>query len=500
MIKYSNIRTAAEALNEIAHALDVPPSKYQEAHEHYHAVGQWLDAEDSDLRPYRPEIFAQGSFALGTAIKPVGDSEYDVDAVCLLQIVQEDVSQRELKEMVGRRLKSHGKYREMVNPDCGGRRCWTLQYADGSKFHLDILPAIPDQSMATASSVNGSKYHAHAIHITDSTTWDNPHAPWPKSNPKGYAEWFRERMSVVLNEELRKHASIKKANVAEIMEYEVRTPLQRLVQILKRHRDERFGDDEHKPISIVITTLAALAYENEGDLATALTNVIPKMRGFVTERNGVYWVQNPVNHHENFADRWILEPKKREFLFSWLDAVERDYLEIVQTVSAGNPVLIETSLRKSFGDWPVNAAFGASSLPATTALVSNRLSVQQHRESPTWPMQIVSTAPTNSPFIRCRTTNAQGVDYEIRSGDRIGKNVSLKFNVAKPLANVEYHWQVTNTGEEARSASQLRGEIFKGNDIRTESTSYAGLHYVECYLVRNGVCLFRVPPFEVLIA
>jgi hypothetical protein len=36
----------------------------------------------------------------------------------------------------------------------------------------------------------------------------------------------------------------------------VKTPLQQAVQILKRHRDMMFADDpEHKPISVIITTL-----------------------------------------------------------------------------------------------------------------------------------------------------------------------------------------------------------------------------------------------------
>ena len=55
---------------------------------------------------------------------------------------------------------------------------------------------------------------------------------------------------------------------------EKKSPLQRVVQILKRHRDLMFNGDESKPISIIITTLAARAYNKETDVLDALVNVV----------------------------------------------------------------------------------------------------------------------------------------------------------------------------------------------------------------------------------
>ena len=123
----------------------MPPSKYREATEHYEAVGAWLDADDSELARYQLSIYPQGSFALGTAVKPLGDDEYDVDTVCLLQLTPDQVTQKQLKDLVGARLKHpQSRYKDMIEPRDGGRRCWTIRYADASKFHLDVLPAIPD--------------------------------------------------------------------------------------------------------------------------------------------------------------------------------------------------------------------------------------------------------------------------------------------------------------------------------------------------------------------
>ena len=61
------------------------------------------------------------------------------------------------------------------------------------------------------------------------------------------------------------------ASIDDVPTWERRTPLQRTIQILKRHRDVRFKDNcEFAPISMIITTLAAQAYQGEEDLYEAL--------------------------------------------------------------------------------------------------------------------------------------------------------------------------------------------------------------------------------------
>jgi len=81
-----------ERLNEIsmmlkqyAEMLDIPVSYYLEAKKRYESVGDWLSRGDSTLSIYNPEIYPQGSFLLGTVIKPISNKdEYDIDLACLL--------------------------------------------------------------------------------------------------------------------------------------------------------------------------------------------------------------------------------------------------------------------------------------------------------------------------------------------------------------------------------------------------------------------------------
>ena len=65
-----------------------------------------------------------------------------------------------------------------------------------------------------------------------------------------------------------------------------------------------------------------------------------------------------------------------------------------------------------------------------------------------------------------------------------------KHNVATPY-NV--YWKVKNFGEEAKNRNDLRGEITKdtGHETKKENTKYKGQHYVECYIIKNDICVAR---------
>ncbi|MBQ3530336.1 MAG: nucleotidyltransferase [Oscillospiraceae bacterium] len=52
-------------------------------------------------------------------------------------------------------------------------------------------------------------------------------------------------------------------------------------------------------------------------------------------------------------------------------------------------------------------------------------------------------------------------------------------------------WKVKNVGPEAERRNQVRGQIFeKGNSI-IEHTNFFGNHYIECYIIKNNVCVAK---------
>ncbi|MCT3440156.1 nucleotidyltransferase [Limosilactobacillus fermentum] len=74
----------------------------------------------------------------------------------------------------------------------------------------------------------------------------------------------------------------------------------------------------------------------------------------------------------------------------------------------------------------------------------------------------------------------------------IGIKKELKFSVTSTdCQDYDVFWKVRNVGNEAIRRNCIRGQIVKGNNQKIEHSQFNGNHYVECYLVKNGVCVAR---------
>jgi len=225
-------------------------------------------------------------------------------------------TQKYLKELVGKDVESYRIAQGFIQAREEKNRCWRLKYSDQLNFHLDTVPSIPEEqrrrtmlkeamlrtgsSGALAQSVSDL---AGAITDTTKTNYAIVSADWLISNSEGYALWFESRMELA-KPLLEKWASeARAAKIDKLPVYRRKSPLQKCVQILKRHRDVMFKDDpDGKPISIIITTLAAVAYNGEVELDDALARILECMGGLVLPNTP--HVPNPVNPGEDFADKW----------------------------------------------------------------------------------------------------------------------------------------------------------------------------------------------------
>jgi hypothetical protein len=344
-------------LEELGKTLDITETQFDTAVRSYEAVGSWLAKEDSLLSPYRPIIRPQGSFLLGTMTKPVNENDdLDIDLVCQLTGKGSTWTQKMLKQIVGERIKEHRIYQQMLLiPD--GRRCWRLDYAEDANYHMDILPSLISQGyylLERSLSASDVDYENLAIRITDKLRYDyetsiNPQ-DWLLCNPFGYAQWFFQRASI---------DSLKSLSLSEAIRpvpkfQKNKLPLQRVVQLLKRHRDMMFNGDEHKPISIIITTLAAKVYNREHDIIAALINVVENLSRHIEERYDpnlkryIKWIPNPVNPQENFADKWIECPQKERNFFAWINQLRQDLNIILEQAGRGVHFVGE-AMQKPFG-------------------------------------------------------------------------------------------------------------------------------------------------------
>ena len=340
----SNVRRISDIELEmvLSRLLDISESHHDLAVTRYQDIGDWLD-RDRHVVPFRPQIYPQGSFRLGTVTKSIsGEDDYDLDFVTELKQPANDITPYQLKRLVGEAIKtyvSNSSYQVSLQEE--GRRCWTLDYSGDVQFHMDVLPAIPAtkepyqeelrklearRSAAIGQTLEAaSNLSEDAIAITD-----NPPEGWYVwllSNPKGYAMWFRE-MSIIR----RSTVTLAVENAPNYQRK--KSPLQRVVQMLKRHRDLWIEKQytyykSDKPISVIITTLAAKAYRynvnaSETEILQTLQTVVENMLDYIKTVGGVEWVRNPVNEHENFADKWKQYPKRRRCFMAWHEQVCSD--------------------------------------------------------------------------------------------------------------------------------------------------------------------------------
>jgi len=370
----------------LAESIDIPESTYDKAEQRYRDLGKWLGRDNSICAPYDPHVFPQGSFRLGTVVRPInGEDEYDLDLACELQkgIAKTTHSQEQLKNLVGVEVESYRNYRGIEDEKEEKHRCWRLLYKDDLKFHKDIVPCIPEeekirQNIRAAMTKQGSEellvetVSAFTVAITDDRHpyYRSLAGEWNISNPEGYARWFEFRMKQAQSFLEKRLLVTKAASVDVLPTYRWKTPLQRCVQILKRHRDVMFIDHpEAKPISVIITTLAAEAYAGETNVDEAMRNILRNVESLISRHSPR--IPNPVNPAEDFAEKWGtregLSMRLEDNFWMWVEQAKTDF-EIME--SSDNLQFITKQATEKFAASPdVSALKGALGVAVPTIMV-----------------------------------------------------------------------------------------------------------------------------------
>lgn len=329
-------------LETICQELEITESQHKEAQRRYETIGNWLSKSD-DYRLMLSQIYPQGSIKIGTTVKPISHDEFDVDLVYHLKMVNGDTSPSAVNKLVGDRLRVDQKYKKMMEPL---KRGWRINYAN--EFHLDITPSIKNPQCQ-----NGGEL------VPDRKLQD-----WKPSNPLGYAKWFEAHAA------LQPQMIIEMAAKAEVEPFpgqsQFKGVLKRSVQIFKRLRDVYFQykNSEIKPISVIITTLAAKSYKNcvenrqhssELDL---LMDILDGMEDFIRIYNisgkKIYVVPNETTTGENFAEKWNIDHKRADAFYEWKEAA-LSTLNNFWTLEGWD--VINAKMSESFGPRVVRRSF-----------------------------------------------------------------------------------------------------------------------------------------------
>lgn len=317
---------------KIATNIDISDEMFDAAEKEYTDLGKWLDDETPD---FKISIFPQGSFGLGTVIKPISnEDDYDLDIVC--QFAKSyGLSAKQLKVDVVKPLLV--RYKRSSKDIVNKRRCWHVDYDDIPQFHMDIIPSF------LASS---EKFIYITDHNEEADTYE-----YIGSNPSGYIKWFfdrcaKQREQLYQNYVKEHRLVVMQADIEKVKRRKIKTPLQRVVQLLKRHRDIMFAADDsgNKPVSIIITTMAATLYQEEDNIIDAMTNILAAAPKWIRDnmKDGKYFIENPSYEGENFADKWNTHPERAVVFFKWLkqaaDDLTSETLFGFSRISLGNHV------------------------------------------------------------------------------------------------------------------------------------------------------------------
>jgi len=89
----------------------------------------------------------------------------------------------------------------------------------------------------------------------------------------------------------------------------------------------------------------------------------------------------------------------------------------------------------------------------------------------------------------------QSIEKLLESCRWLPRNRELLFSCqTNTPAPYDVLWKIRNVGAEAERRNMLRGQIIKSNrsnNVRKESTNFWGPHFVECYVIKNGICVAK---------
>lgn len=321
-------------LRQICAQIQITESQHALAEKRYLGMGTFLSGSSCPLSNYMPTIYPQGSFKIQTTNRPKGKEEFDLDFVCEFRswLASSGGPDRLLQQFYDciKRSTYFNQFAELK------KRCVRLRYP--GYFHMDILPAIPDPYKGgTCIKVPDRELHN-----------------WTDSNPREYANWFesiatlRQAYEKISVEPLPSHESAEKKETLKVV-----------VQLLKRARDIAFSkrqfDKDLAPASIVLTTLAARLYQDEGSVDQAISKILARILCQIENaRPRILTVVNPTNEDEIFSEQWEQNRESYRQFVLWIQEFANAWRQLLQQQGLSK---IKQDLEKLFGDEVTLSAF-----------------------------------------------------------------------------------------------------------------------------------------------
>ncbi len=435
--------------------VNLRPAKLTTLGERVETITAVLEASTS-LNGRIRDTVPQGSWAHETIIEPGADMQFDADF--LVQIEEDPDWNNDPKlysNAVYDALDAHGTYSPKTKRK---NRCVRVTYANDS--HIDIVPYV---ILADGRQV--------IVFRTDNVFED--------TNPAGFTDWLREKDDLT-NRNLRK-----------------------VLRLLKYLRDHQNSFDLK---SVLLTTMVGnivdswrlLDPDHYKDVPTTLVHLVEELDTWLQAHTSKPYLTDPSCPTTSFNHRWtqIQFEAFRDKIHSLAPKLRTAY----DTVGVAESI---TAWQSVFG-----SSFPSSSVSRTAVTASPPQVEIYETRGPTEQMveERFAMGITGRVHVVCEVSEPEYVnrrqkrlaEKRTRLSSRLARvprKRDLVFKVVDTDIAQPYqvYWKVKNRGPEAERRRMQRGEISLDDGLRQrkESSDFVGNHYVECYIVRNGVCVAR---------
>lgn len=396
------------------------------------------------------DVIPQGSMAHRTIIKPLNNHDFDADVLLHLE-PQEGWMPKDYVEEVYKAFRLNGNYRDKVTRK---NRCVTVQYAN--ECHVDVVPFLelaPEQ-----------------FFITNRNEGDD--GAYEKTDPEGYTAWLDERNRIT------------KGNLIKA------------IRLLKWLRDYK---QTFTCKSVILNVLLAgrvndinlLSDPNYySDLPTTLVHLMEDLDSYLAAfPDYMPRIEDPTCPEVDYNHRWDND--------QYLNFRNK----ISYYASKARAAYDEDDRSESIKLW--RELFGEQFAPDTTkglagALATlNTLSVRKSDPGEKFIEDMHSVNLVSSYKLKIIGTTRPKNGFRVytlpKRGNRVEPGRIIRFTIAKCTVPGDYRvfWKIKNRGKAATEAKCLRGEVIEGASWHDEPTAYRGNHYVECYIVKNGICVAR---------
>lgn len=400
-------------------------------------------ADDSVLADLvADDVIPQGSFAHKTIIRPYTGNDFDAD-VLLPMDEQTGWAPKKYTVELQKALEASSRYAGRTTL---GKRCVTVDYADD--FHIDVVPFV--------TRADGLTYITHRL--------DDE---WIRQDPIALTSWIEDTARITNGH------------------------LIRVIRLVKYLRDR----SSLNVASVVLTALLTgrvhsfAGVDDYKNVATTLVSLVEDLNDYIAPMTTVPWVDDRIG--QNLANR---------LKASGFTNLQSQVKTSARKMRAALDAPADESLdlwRAIFGD-----KFGT---PSSSALVlaasASPIETYEKREAPGEefmerdhhiPVQLDRSVRFRLVGRMSSTRRAKGRYRPLNAtGNHVPIGRSLSFTIEDCTVEPPYdvYWKVRNAGIEAVERNSLRGQITRGGGTRFESSLFPGNHWVQAWIVKNGVAV-----------